>query len=74
MILYFIFISVIEAHPDSELPDLRLEKPFPELVNFCNSMNLNEMNKKDHSHVAYLVILYKYLEIWKSQVNMFFHV
>lgn len=59
---------VIETHPDNELPDLRLDKPFPEIINFCNSINLNEMNKKDHSHVAYLIILYKYLEIWKTQV------
>ena len=59
---------VIEAHPDNALPVLRLDQPFEELKNYCNSIDLNSLNETEHSHVPFLLILYKYLEIWKNQV------
>ena len=58
---------VIEAHPDNELPDLRLDQPFEELKAYCNSIDLESLSEVDHSHTPYLVILYKCLEIWKSK-------
>lgn len=51
------------------MPDLRLDKPFDELVSFSNSIKLEDLNDAEHSHIPYLVILYKYLQIWKSQNN-----
>ena len=59
---------MIEAHPDNELPDLRLNKPFEELKSYCNSVDLEKLSDAEHSHVPYLVILYKFLDIYKSQV------
>lgn len=59
--------TVIETHPDNETPDLRLDKPFESLKNHMDSINLEEMDLKDHSHVPYVVILYKYLEKWISE-------
>jgi amyloid beta precursor protein binding protein 1 len=59
---------VIEAHPDNELPDLRLDQPFDELKAHCNSIELEKLSETDHSHIPYLIILFKYLESWKSQV------
>ncbi|XP_076295224.1 nedd8-activating enzyme E1 regulatory subunit APP-BP1 isoform X2 [Lasioglossum baleicum] len=56
--------TIIETHPDNETPDLRLDKPFETLKNHLDSVNLDEMSFKDHSHVPYLVILYKFLEKW----------
>lgn len=61
--------TIVEAHPDNELPDLRLDKPFDELVTFSNLINLDELTDAEHSHIPYLIILYKYLQIWKSQNN-----
>ena len=60
--------TIIESHPDNEFQDLRLDCPFPELVDF---MNLEEndlvlMPKNKYMHVPYVVILYKYLEDWKK--------
>jgi len=60
--------TIIESHPDNEFQDLRLDSPFPELVDF---MNLEEndlvlMPKNKYMHVPYVVILYKYLEDWKK--------
>lgn len=58
--------TIIETHPDNETPDLRLDKPFDSLKKHLDSINLENMSFKDHSHVPYLVILYKYLEKWIS--------
>lgn len=56
--------TVIETHPDNETIDLRLDRPFESLKKHLDSINLDEMSFKDHCHVPYLVILYKYLEKW----------
>lgn len=39
-------ISVIESHPDNAHEDLRLDRPFPGLIQFCDSINMQEMSKK----------------------------
>lgn len=56
--------TVVETHPDNEIPDLRLDRPFDSLKKHIDSINLDEMSFKDHCHVPYLIILYKYLEKW----------
>lgn len=56
--------TVIETHPDNEIPDLRLDKPFETLKKHIDSINLDDLSFKDHSHVPYLLILYKFLERW----------
>ncbi|XP_061197128.1 NEDD8-activating enzyme E1 regulatory subunit-like isoform X2 [Saccostrea echinata] len=59
--------TVIESHPDNAHEDLRLDRPFPSLVKYCDSLHLDTMDKKDHSHTPWLVIIYKYLQEWKKQ-------
>ena len=59
--------SVVESHPDNLLEDLRLDKPFPGLVEYMQGIQLAEMDHKQFSHTPYLVFLYKALEIWSSQ-------
>ncbi|XP_062582534.1 NEDD8-activating enzyme E1 regulatory subunit-like isoform X1 [Saccostrea cucullata] len=59
--------TVIESHPDNAHEDLRLDRPFPSLVKYCDSLHLETMDKKDHSHTPWLVIIYKYLQEWKKQ-------
>lgn len=56
--------TIIETHPDNETPDLRLDRPFDSLKKHLDSLILDQMSFKDHCHVPYLVILYKYLEKW----------
>ena len=41
-----VFLSVMESHPDSAHEDLRLDRPFPGLVAYCDSLNLENMSKK----------------------------
>ncbi|XP_041376765.1 NEDD8-activating enzyme E1 regulatory subunit-like [Gigantopelta aegis] len=38
--------TVVESHPDNAFDDLRLADPFPGLVEYCDSLDLNTMNKK----------------------------
>ncbi|XP_078335087.1 NEDD8-activating enzyme E1 regulatory subunit-like isoform X2 [Crassostrea virginica] len=61
--------TVIESHPDNAHEDLRLDRPFPALVKYCDSLHMDTMDKKDHSHTPWLVIIYKYLQEWKNQHN-----
>ncbi|XP_063244767.1 NEDD8-activating enzyme E1 regulatory subunit isoform X1 [Bacillus rossius redtenbacheri] len=58
--------TVVEAHPDNEIPDLRLDAPFPELKRHLDSVDLETMGLKDHAHVPYVIVLYKYLEKWRG--------
>lgn len=60
---------VIESHPDNALEDLRLDKPFPELREHFQSYDLDHMEKKDHSHTPWIVIVAKYLAQWHSETN-----
>lgn len=55
---------IVETHPDNEGADLRLDRPFKCLQDHFDSINLDAMDLKDHSHVPYVVVLYKYLQKW----------
>ncbi|XP_061526140.1 NEDD8-activating enzyme E1 regulatory subunit [Phycodurus eques] len=59
--------TVIESHPDNALEDLRLDQPFAEFKKHINSYNLESMDKKDHSHTPWIVIIAKCLEKWLSE-------
>ncbi|KAM3876792.1 NEDD8-activating enzyme E1 regulatory subunit [Diretmus argenteus] len=61
--------TVIESHPDNALEDLRLDQPFSELKNHIQSYDLDSMDKKDHSHTPWIIIVAKYLEKWLSEHN-----
>ncbi|XP_010583546.1 PREDICTED: NEDD8-activating enzyme E1 regulatory subunit [Haliaeetus leucocephalus] len=59
--------TVVESHPDNMLEDLRLDKPFPELREHVQSYDLDHMDKKDHSHTPWIVIVAKYLTKWFNE-------
>ncbi|CAA9996397.1 unnamed protein product [Nesidiocoris tenuis] len=58
--------TIIESHPDTQNPDLRLDKPFPTLVAHLDSVELSKMDLKDHAHVPYVVPLYEAMKEWRS--------
>ncbi|XP_033104427.1 NEDD8-activating enzyme E1 regulatory subunit-like [Anneissia japonica] len=58
--------TVIESHPDNAHEDLRLDRPFPKLIEYANSLDLEAMTKQEHMHTPYLILLYKFLEKWKE--------
>ena len=60
---------IVDTHPDPEsISDLRLLKPWPELVQFAaeQTQNLDNMNDHDHGHISYVLLLLYYLEVWKA--------
>ncbi|KAG7483347.1 NEDD8-activating enzyme E1 regulatory subunit [Solea senegalensis] len=59
--------TVIESHPDNALEDLRLDQPFSEFTNHIQSYDLDNMNKKDHSHTPWIIVVAKYLEKWLNE-------
>uniref|UniRef100_A0A673AA70 NEDD8-activating enzyme E1 regulatory subunit n=1 Tax=Sphaeramia orbicularis TaxID=375764 RepID=A0A673AA70_9TELE len=61
--------TVIESHPDNALEDLRLDQPFSEFTNHIQSYDLENMEKKDHSHTPWIIVVAKYLDKWLSEHN-----
>ncbi|KAH8030534.1 hypothetical protein HPB51_008179 [Rhipicephalus microplus] len=61
---------VVETHPDNDFDDLRLDRPFPALRAFVDSINMAELKDKEHSHTPYVVILLKALDEWQRQNSM----
>lgn len=63
---------IVDTHPDPETTtDLRLLKPWPELVQLAEQQThgLDQMDDEAHGHVPYLLLLLHYLELWKASHN-----
>jgi NEDD8-activating enzyme E1 regulatory subunit len=58
---------VVETHPE-DVVDLRLNEPWPELRRIVESLNFEDMDDMEHGHIPYVLILLKFLEIWKQKV------
>lgn len=59
---------IVDTHPDPvSTTDLRLVKPWPELLDFAavKTEGLAAMNAHDHGHVPYVLLLLHHLEDWK---------
>ncbi|XP_063801615.1 NEDD8-activating enzyme E1 regulatory subunit isoform X2 [Pseudophryne corroboree] len=59
--------TIIESHPDNALEDLRLDQPFFELKDHLQLYDLDHMDRKDHSHTPWIVVVAKYLEKWRRE-------
>lgn len=53
--------TIIETHPDSLNPDLRLDKPWPHLKEYLDKIDISTLDRKERSHVPALVVLYYFL-------------
>ena len=58
--------EVVESHPDNHHEDLRLDSPFPGLVKFAKSIDLDALDDSKHANVPHLLVLYKFLQKWKD--------
>lgn len=61
--------EVLESHPDNFHDDLRLDVPFPELIEYMDKVDLSTMDVSQLGNVPYLVVLFKCLQRWKSTHN-----
>jgi amyloid beta precursor protein binding protein 1 len=60
---------IVDTHPDeTATTDLRLLAPWPELLEFSQSMteNIDNLDNHEHGHLPMVVILLHYLEQWKQ--------
>ncbi|KAF5296155.1 hypothetical protein FQA39_LY12609 [Lamprigera yunnana] len=59
--------TVIEAHPDNESPDLRLDQPWPALRMHLDNIDVSNLGTKERSHTPALTILYYYLQRFREK-------
>lgn len=61
--------DVIEPRIDktSKGLDLAIARPFPELQEFCDQFQLEDLDFHAHSHVPYVVILRKCMDEWRTR-------
>lgn len=57
---------IIESHPENTMDDLRLDRPFPELIEYVQGIDFNTTDTYAHSHIPYLAILLHHLTQWKE--------
>ncbi|EUC35352.1 hypothetical protein COCCADRAFT_35085 [Bipolaris zeicola 26-R-13] len=61
---------IVDTHPSPETTsDLRLLRPWPELVQYAEekTADLENMKAEDHGHVPWIALLLHYLEKWKKE-------
>lgn len=58
--------EVLESHPDNYHEDLRLDCPFPELIEYMDKIDLVDLFASQRGNIPYLVFLYKCLVKWRS--------
>lgn len=64
---------IVETHPDNILPEFNLDRPFEDLKNYFDSIDLEDDSVPNRiSSFPYIVIVYKYLRVWQDK-NGFDH-
>ena len=59
--------TVIESHTETS-PSMRIDKPFPALLEAARALDFDSMDTTDHGHIPYVYILVRALEDWKAAV------
>ena len=59
---------VIESHTEAS-SSLRIDKPFPTLLQAARALDLDAMDTTDHGHIPYVYILVRALDDWKTAVR-----
>lgn len=57
--------TIIESHPETA-PSLRIDNPFPSLLQYSQNLDLDALDPTDHGHVPYVVLLVKAMQQWKQ--------
>lgn len=65
--------AVIESHPDSTKPDFRLDNPPQAFINLANDPenDFDSLSANELSQVPWLIIVYKYLSIFREKVSRY---
>ncbi|KAI0262627.1 hypothetical protein BC834DRAFT_383716 [Gloeopeniophorella convolvens] len=57
--------EIIESHTETA-PSLRLDTPFPTLLEASRALDLDGMDSTDHSHIPFVYLLVRALDGWKT--------
>lgn len=57
---------IVESKPDSQVDDLRLHDPWPELQQWALSYDLTALDDVAHAHMPYVVLLLQAAERWRA--------
>jgi hypothetical protein len=63
-----LILLVVDSHSETA-PSLRIDKPFPELLEHSLSLDFAAMDPTDHGHVPYVYILVRAMHDWKAAVS-----
>ncbi|BFZ58488.1 NEDD8-activating enzyme E1 regulatory subunit [Savitreella phatthalungensis] len=58
--------TVIETHPDTS-SDLRLDKPWPDLLELAANLDLSSLDDEAHTHVPFVLLLLHYKRLWLTE-------
>ncbi|CAE6382902.1 unnamed protein product [Rhizoctonia solani] len=58
-------VVLVDSHSETA-PSLRIDKPFPELLEHSLSLDFAAMDPTDHGHVPYVYILVRAMHDWKA--------
>ncbi|CAD5218992.1 unnamed protein product [Bursaphelenchus okinawaensis] len=58
--------EVHNAHTENVPFDFRIWNPFPALKEYADTINLDEMEHEQHSHIPYLLLYIKALPLWRK--------
>lgn len=61
--------TVIKSHPDNQNTNFRILDPFPSLKTYLESFDLDSMELKDHAHIPFVVVLFKYVQDFMKIFN-----
>ncbi|TKR78323.1 hypothetical protein L596_019146 [Steinernema carpocapsae] len=59
--------TISNANYENKINDLRLDRPFPALLEYISKIDLDSMNYEEHSHVPFGVLYFKALEKWRQE-------
>ena len=57
---------IVESKPSSSVPDLRIWKPFPELITHAETYQMGTLDDMQHGHVPFVIILIKAIQQWQN--------
>eukprot|EP00879_Flechtneria_rotunda_P018141 GHRR01019026.1.p1 GENE.GHRR01019026.1~~GHRR01019026.1.p1 ORF type:complete len:381 (+),score=78.31 GHRR01019026.1:1545-2687(+) len=61
--------NIIASKPDSQVDDLRLTCPWPALLEWCTSFDLQRVDNHIHQHLPYVVLLLVALQAWRASLG-----
>ncbi|KAG2394229.1 hypothetical protein C9374_003993 [Naegleria lovaniensis] len=61
--------TIVEAKLDTQIDDLRITKPWPDFMKFCDLQDLDAMDNNSLAHTSYPILLVKSLKQWMATHN-----